>query len=119
MLTHADDDRIMTDEDIVNAENISDLGWEPGSTPNEARLMACIRLLLEHAEGIKDGAIKVVIRRMWINQPSRLQPYYHLHGTRVLAVRESDVTDQIYFLDGDVISQQIDPIALSEGWRPE
>lgn len=57
------------------------------------------------------------IRRMWINQPSTLQPYHNLHGTNVLATRESDVTDRIYFLSGDVVSQQIDPIALSNGWR--
>ena len=26
--------------------------------------------------------------RMWINQPSTLQPLHHLHGTNVLAIPE-------------------------------
>jgi hypothetical protein len=55
-------------------------------------------------------------RRMWINQPSGLQPYHHLHGTNVLAMPEYGSTYVIYFLLGDVISQQIDKLALSEGW---
>jgi hypothetical protein len=58
-------------------------------------------------------------QRKWVNQPSTLQPYHALHGTNVLAVHERDGTDRIYFLSGDVISQEIDPMALSEGWRPE
>jgi len=88
--------------------------WRQGVTSEEVRLVAHMRSLLGCIEGIKG---KSTVERMWINQPSRLQPYYHLHGTRVLAVRESEVTYQIYFLDGDVISQQIDPLALSKGWR--
>jgi len=59
----------------------------------------------------------MTVERMWINQPSKLQPYHNLHGTRVLAVRESYETSRIYFLSGDVISQVIDPVALSPGWR--
>jgi len=42
------------------AKKLSRLSNERGSTPHEARLMACIRLLLGHIEGIKDGAIAVV-----------------------------------------------------------
>lgn len=56
------------------------------------------------------------IIRMWINQPSTLQPFHHLHGCRVLATHEYDDTWRIYFLQGDVISQQISKLALSPGW---
>lgn len=54
--------------------------------------------------------------RMWINQPSTLQPQHKLNGTNVLAVHEYDNTFRIYFLNGKVESQQIDGLALSKGW---
>jgi hypothetical protein len=57
-------------------------------------------------------------KRMWINQPSGLQTFHALHGTNVLAEHEYDDTMRIYFLSGDVISQQVFKSALSEGWRP-
>jgi len=88
--------------------------WRQGVTSEEVRLVAHMRSLIGCIEDMK-GRSKV--ERMWINQPSRLQPYYHLHGTRVLARHEYGKTWQIYFLDGDVVSQQIDRIALSKGWR--
>ena len=56
-----------------------------------------------------------MIRRMFVNQPSTLQPLHHLHGTNVLAVPEGNGW-RIYFLDGPVISQQAPREALSEGW---
>jgi hypothetical protein len=56
------------------------------------------------------------ITRMWINQPSTLQPYHYLDGQRVLAVHEYDATYRVYFLTGDIVSQQIDGSALSPGW---
>lgn len=56
------------------------------------------------------------VRRMWVNQPSTRQSHHHLHGERVLAVREHGDTYLIYFLHGDVVSQQIPASALSEGW---
>lgn len=56
--------------------------------------------------------------RMWINQPSTSQPNHPLHGTHVLAVREDINTMRVYFLKGSVISQQIAPEHLSEGWPP-
>lgn len=63
-------------------------------------------------------------KRMWINQPSKLQPYHDLHGTNVLAIHErDDISSEIpvhiyraYFLSGDVISQEITLAALSPGW---
>jgi hypothetical protein len=57
------------------------------------------------------------IRRMWINQPSTLQRYHALHGTNVLALRETKSTYRVYFLSGSIISQQIGSDALSSGWR--
>lgn len=60
MLIHEDDYRIMTDVDMVNAKDLSDPDWEEGATPQEARLKACIRLLLAHIEGITDGTIVAV-----------------------------------------------------------
>lgn len=55
--------------------------------------------------------------RMWINQPSTLQPLHHLHGINVLAVHEYDDTYRIYFLSGPIVSQQVFASALSPGWR--
>jgi hypothetical protein len=53
--------------------------------------------------------------RAWINQPSTLQAHYHLHGQRVIAHQQGAVTC-IYFLDGVIESQLIDPTALAKGW---
>lgn len=54
--------------------------------------------------------------RVWVNQPSGLQPYHNLHGTLGLVVHEYDDTFRFYFLSGDTESQQILGLALSEGW---
>jgi hypothetical protein len=56
--------------------------------------------------------------RMWINQPSKHQPHHALHGTNVLAQQEHGDVMRIFFLSGDVISQQVSRAHLSEGWRP-
>lgn len=56
------------------------------------------------------------MRRMWINQPSTLQPLHRLHAVRVLAAPDTDVCARAYFLDGDAISMQVPHAALSEGW---
>lgn len=58
-------------------------------------------------------------QRMWINQPSTLQPMHHLHGTNVLAIPDTDSTMRIFFLSGGVVSQQAPISALSPGWRQE
>lgn len=57
------------------------------------------------------------MKRMWINQPSTLQPLHHLHGTNVLAYMESKDIYRIYFLTGDIISMRVQAIPLSLGWR--
>ena len=56
------------------------------------------------------------IRRMWINQPSTLQPLHRLHAVRVLVAPDTDRCARAYFLSGDTISMQIPHEALSEGW---
>lgn len=57
-----------------------------------------------------------VPERMWINQPSTLQPLYHLHGTNVLAIPDTSQVMRIFFLSGDVVSQQAPNNTLSPGW---
>lgn len=56
------------------------------------------------------------LTRMWINQPSKLQPLHRLHGTNVLAHPDTDGVHRVYFLFGDVVSQQVPSEALSRGW---
>lgn len=56
------------------------------------------------------------MNRMWINQPSSLQLLHRLHATNVLAVPDTPGAYRVYFLSGDVISQQVPRNALSEGW---
>lgn len=57
------------------------------------------------------------LKRAWINQPSTLQDYHHLHGTNVLMMPEKESSScQIYFLSGDIVSQRIPKLTLSKGW---
>lgn len=57
------------------------------------------------------------LQRMWINQPSTLQPLHHLDGTNVLAQYEYGSTWRVWFLSGNVVSQQVLQSALSKGWH--
>ena len=58
------------------------------------------------------------LERMWINQPSTLQPFNHKHGENVLAYKEKGTNvHRVYFLNGDTISMQIPSICLSKGWK--
>jgi hypothetical protein len=54
--------------------------------------------------------------RKWINQPSTLQPYHKLHGKNVLY---DPNTEEVWFTEGNLISSQIDPLALSDGWTKQ
>lgn len=57
------------------------------------------------------------MRRMWINQPSTLQPDHDLHGLDVLAEEEGEgefVT--VYFLAGRATSWTVRKQSLSPGW---
>jgi len=54
--------------------------------------------------------------RMWIDQPSTLQPLHKYHGTNVLAIPEGN-DYRIYFLSGDTISMQASRNWLALGWK--
>ena len=58
------------------------------------------------------------IRRMWVNQPAKSQPYHWLHGTLVVAIDEEELPLQClcYPTRGATISVYISKTALSEGW---
>ena len=57
------------------------------------------------------------MKRMWINQPSKLQPMHHHHGENVLVCDGSyEHTRQAYFLSGNVVSQEVRKEILSDGW---
>lgn len=56
------------------------------------------------------------LTRMWINQPSTLQPLHELHGTNVLVNVDLSPYPQVWFLDGPVISMKCDRNALELGW---
>lgn len=54
--------------------------------------------------------------RVWINQPSTLQPMHKYHGMRGIAMTDPSQSDavRIYFTEGNLLSMQIDPICLSK-----
>jgi hypothetical protein len=56
------------------------------------------------------------IERMWVNQPSTLQPLHNLHGTCVLAEEDGEGFARIWFLKGPVANQRAPWLALSNGW---
>jgi hypothetical protein len=56
------------------------------------------------------------IERMWVNQPSTLQPDHKWHGTRVLAVMTEESIVDVYLLSGDIVSLKMFKSALSKGW---
>ena len=57
------------------------------------------------------------LARMWINQPSTLQPVHKLHGTNVLAEKVREGISRVWFLSGPTISADIPTAALSRGWN--
>lgn len=58
------------------------------------------------------------MKRMWINQPSTLQTHHKLHAKNILADIGSKANGyiRVYFVAGEIISQQIEYRALSRGW---
>ena len=60
-----------------------------------------------------------MMERMWINQPSSLQPYHKYHEMNVLLDRKDSNGPTIYFLSGPIISQSIDILVLSTGWKDD
>lgn len=60
----------------------------------------------------------IEMRRMWINQPSTLQPHHDFHGVNVLAnMTSKDSLVTVYFLEGECISIVVSRFALSAGWK--
>lgn len=58
------------------------------------------------------------MKRAWVNQPSTLQPHHNLHGTNVLVERETERVSRVWFTEGPIVSQQMQTVCLSPGWRP-
>ena len=57
------------------------------------------------------------MKRMWINQPSSLQPEHKRHGENVLAyVYPNRAIARVYPLSGEIISEDMLLLILSEGW---
>ena len=58
--------------------------------------------------------------RAWINQPSTHQSHHKLHGERVIVIpseSRSETAVRVFFASsGDLISMEIEPHCLSEGW---
>lgn len=51
--------------------------------------------------------------RVWINQPSTLQPDHRLHGKKGIAIPEEGKFVDIHFTDGLVHSMRIAKLSLS------
>lgn len=52
-------------------------------------------------------------RRVWINQPSTLQPHHKLHGKYAIAIPEEGPVCDIHFTEGDVHSMRIQKLCIS------
>jgi hypothetical protein len=79
--------------------------------------------LMEQRVADKDAEIvelekikRPVPRRMWVNQPSTLQPLHKRHGENVIAVLDYKDTYRCYPISGEVSSFQCRSQSLSEGW---
>ncbi len=59
----------------------------------------------------------IMLKRMWINQPSTLQQHHALHGLNVLAECQEGQYTTIWFLSGDVYSMDISKMCLSDHWK--
>lgn len=58
-------------------------------------------------------------RRMWVNQPSTLQPLHKHHGKNVLAIPDGVGCMQVFWLSDRTISSRVPVLCLSEGWKKE
>ena len=47
--------------------------------------------------------------RVWINQPSTLQPLHHLHGKKCIAWNDRPNNVRLFFTDGPIHSMDVDP----------
>lgn len=63
-----------------------------------------------------------MLRRYWINAPSRQSPLHQYHGRNVLAHREKPIDYSVwtcYFTSGPVVSIKCTGLYLSNGWLQE
>lgn len=58
-------------------------------------------------------------KRMWINQPSTLQPLHAYHGTNVLAQPYDGDRMEVFFVSGETVSLITSRTTLSDGWVTE
>lgn len=59
------------------------------------------------------------LKRMWVNQPSALQPDHALHGECVLVNADEAKVNTVveaWFVHSAVVSQQVFRTSLSSGW---
>ena len=64
------------------------------------------------------GNLFIMMMRMWINQPSTLQPLHKHNGKNVLVdCREEGKFVNMYFTQGDIISCRGPRVCLSHGWK--
>ena len=59
---------------------------------------------------------KPKIERMWINQPSTLQPLHKYHGKKVLAAMTEEISIRVYPCEGDIIEMTVPKWVLAIGW---
>lgn len=62
----------------------------------------------------------IKMTRMWINQPSTLQPWHYMHGDNVLVEmggKNPTAMVTVYFTKGEVVSMLVHRNALSGGWK--
>lgn len=52
--------------------------------------------------------------RVWINCPSGLQPYHHLHGKTGIAIVEPWGWVRLHFTEGNIHSMVVNPLYLSK-----
>jgi hypothetical protein len=59
--------------------------------------------------------------RVWINQPSTLQPDHDIHGVNVLAIQDGNDPNyaRAYFLSGPTESRRVFTACLAKGWKVE
>ncbi len=67
----------------------------------------------------KDLELSIDMVRMWINQPSTLQPDHKLHGQEVLASFPSDRDGfiRVYPNSGALIATSVHKSILESGWK--
>lgn len=56
------------------------------------------------------------VRRMWVNQPSTMQPMHDRHGQLVIAHHDYDDQWRCFPIAGNTVSFMANRLWLSDGW---